>query len=185
MTDPKVIEKFTRSYIAGEIDECWNWNGALNSTGYGAFYVQNYRMTGAHRFALELKLGRPITPGLFVLHSCDNRACVNPNHLREGTAADNIKDARERNRLARKPDRRGQYAAGAKLTEEAVLSMLRDRIYLRMTNRELAAKYGVGKTIVGNILLGKKWAHIFRIGGCPSLESLNAVTPLIHRWSKR
>jgi hypothetical protein len=50
-----------------------------------------------NRLVLERKLGRPIKPGYFACHTCDYRPCVNPNHIYEGTRADNARDMVERN----------------------------------------------------------------------------------------
>jgi len=77
---------------------CWLWQGAIGSTGYGHFYLGN-RCLGAHRYAYELASG-PLPKGRFVCHSCDTRACVNPQHVWLGTAADNTHDAQSKDRLA-------------------------------------------------------------------------------------
>jgi hypothetical protein len=84
--------------------ECWEWRGGRYLNGYGRFRLNNpRRMTGAHRVAYELTHG-PVPDGLLVLHGCDNRACCRPDHLRVGTAGDNIRDALSRGRVKVGPD---------------------------------------------------------------------------------
>jgi hypothetical protein len=82
-------------------DDCWEWMGARNSLDYGVVSWiwpsgKFQRQALAHRVALGLVLGRE--PVQMVLHSCDNPPCVNPAHLREGTAKENAQDAVSRNR---------------------------------------------------------------------------------------
>ncbi len=80
-------------------DTCWNWTAALvgsdnpkyrNIGGYGAFGF-NGKVVRAHRFSYELAFGL-IPKGLVVLHSCDNKKCVKPEHLSVGTQMDNVAD---------------------------------------------------------------------------------------------
>lgn len=80
-------------------NECWNWKGKTKK-GYGWFTVHTrdkVREFIASRVALYLS-GVDVKD-LFVLHSCDNPPCCNPNHLRTGTAKDNSRDMVERGRL--------------------------------------------------------------------------------------
>lgn len=74
---------------------CWEWVGPKKD-GYGE-QRNNPRERRAHRYSYETRNG-PIPKGLIVRHKCDNRGCVNPEHLELGTHADNVRDSVERKR---------------------------------------------------------------------------------------
>ena len=69
---------------------CWMFLGAWNSDGYGCINVKG-KICSAHRVSYELLVGA-IPEGTSVLHSCDNRYCINPDHLFLGTQLDNVHD---------------------------------------------------------------------------------------------
>ncbi|MFL5481114.1 MAG: HNH endonuclease signature motif containing protein [Gemmatimonadaceae bacterium] len=74
-------------------DGCWIWRQKARtrpSGGYARIRINNRKVL-AHRFSWELARG-PVPPGLFVLHRCDVRDCVNPDHLFLGTLQDNMDD---------------------------------------------------------------------------------------------
>ena len=78
---------------------CWLWHGSITRHGYGRFSL-GLKWEKAHRAAWRIFRGA-IPPGLFVLHRCDEKRCVNPRHLALGTHADNVRDALARGRYRR------------------------------------------------------------------------------------
>lgn len=73
---------------------CWEWNGLRGSSGYG--HIKAFgKFVGCHRLSYELHNGA-IPHGSEILHSCHNRLCVNPDHLRIGTHQDNMREMKER-----------------------------------------------------------------------------------------
>lgn len=130
---------------------CWNWIGGTFNDGYGN--IGNSRgAQKAHRIAYELHVG-PIPEGLVVMHSCDNRRCVNPAHLSVGTHATNIKDRDLRGRGS-KP--KGSLNAMAKLTEREAL-LIRT---MPLPVSSLAEIFSVHAATIRRVLARKIWSHV-------------------------
>jgi len=84
--------------VRAELGPCWVWIGSLKDTGYGQLSAPHRGVPlKAHRVSWELHHG-PIPDGLWVLHRCDNRRCVRPDHLWLGTDADNKSDMEAKGR---------------------------------------------------------------------------------------
>jgi hypothetical protein len=94
--------------VVGFESGCWEWSLAPNSEGYGESSYRGNRKK-AHVLSYETFIGS-VPDGLFVLHHCDNRPCVMPDHLYAGTKKDNAQDRVRRGRQG-KP---GQRISGAR-----------------------------------------------------------------------
>lgn len=77
-------------------DTCWNWTAFIHKNGYGRLSF-NKKQMAAHRVSFILHKGQ-INDGLFVLHTCDNRKCINPDHLLLGTQKENLIDMAKKGR---------------------------------------------------------------------------------------
>lgn len=138
---------------------CWEWRGYRRPSGHGQIgrgtRVQG--LDGTHRVAWEVSNGRPVPPGMFVCHRCDNPPCCNPDHLFLGTAADNANDMAQK---GRGNGARGTRNHNAKLTDEQVEQIRRryepPRKGLRYGNAAtLAAEFGICKQYVLDLAAGR------------------------------
>ena len=134
---------------------CWVWTAGKNSDGYGTLRARG-RVERAHRASMLLEHGH--LPELCVLHSCDNPACVRPDHLSEGTHSENIKAAYDRGRK-HPPTFLGERHPQAKLTASDVRE-IRRRCKEGETRAALAAAYGMGLSQVSRIVRRESWSHI-------------------------
>lgn len=134
-------------------DGCWEWAGATNSSGYGS-----YGMRLAHRVAFELYKSQ-IPDGASVCHTCDNRKCVNPDHLWLGSRKDNMRDCIQKGRFSNPPRFVGSGHPEAKLTEEKV-RQIRAAVQAGSKKRPLARFYGIDRGTLRSILEYRTWRHV-------------------------
>ncbi len=128
---------------------CWIWIAALGSSGYGHFWF-NGNPTPAHRASYQIYVGE-IKDNLQVLHRCDNRLCVNPDHFFLGTHKDNMDDRTNKGR-----DKKGNELSISKLTNEKVLAIRNDKRSLR----KMASELGVSHTTVFHARNHILWKHV-------------------------
>ena len=152
--DPKgqLYRKIKKDDVSG----CWNWKGTIFKKGYGQFRnrsINNGLPLTASRASWIIHNGE-ISGGLFVCHKCDNRRCVNPDHLFLGTQSDNMSDCSRKRRINHGEDR-----PQSKLTEDDVAEARKLR-QQGMGWMKLAKRYGVHQTCIISAVTGKTWAHV-------------------------
>ncbi len=130
---------------------CWLWRGSTNSDGYGTIKGNGSRVIKATHASWEIHYG-PLHPGNFVLHSCDNPPCVNPDHLFEGTHLDNMADMVAKGRI---PHIYGRRPA-ARLSEAQIAAIRSDSRKQKL----IALDYGVADSTISHIKTGKTWRGI-------------------------
>jgi hypothetical protein len=136
--------------------DCHVWTAATNKFGYGKFAIGNNDWIFAHRFAFERAKGE-IPVGKYVLHTCDNSMCVNPDHLYAGDYKQNAKDRENRNR--------GNHVYGErhgrnKLSADHVLMIRKEYQTGKFSFRQLGKIYGVDGKTVADIVRNKLWQRL-------------------------
>jgi hypothetical protein len=134
-------------------DKCWNWIGYKNRDGYGILSI-NGKGERVHRQVL-IQSGIDLGENDIVMHTCDNPACCNPDHLKIGTHRDNQLDKISKSRQAR-----GEKQGASKLTEEEVLYCRKIYAEGNVTYKELAKAHGVCKDTMQKAIRRKQWTHI-------------------------
>lgn len=135
----------------GPDSPCVEWAGARTRAGYGHRKVRG-RTVSVHRLAWQETHG-PIPDGMVVCHRCDNRPCINVDHLFLGTQADNIRDMYAKGRRSQE----GEENNSAKLTEEQVIEIRRLHATGQVTQRQLARQFGAAAPTVNEIIKRKLW----------------------------
>lgn len=144
-------ERFHKSFTINKETECWEWIGTIHVTGYGIIQDNNIDLL-AHRYAYLWYIGEP--GKLCVLHKCDNRKCVNPNHLFLGTRRDNNRD---RDSKGRGPV--GERNWCTKLTAEDI-PKIRQLHEEGWKQKEIAKRYGVHQGTISHVVNKTTWKHI-------------------------
>lgn len=148
------IEDRLKNYIK-KTDGCWIWNGHKNEHGYGLITIGRGKQVRAHRFVYEKYKGL-IPFNMKVLHSCDNPACVNPEHLSIGTQKDNVEDMMKKGRGGYKKFC-GEYHPNRKLDMEKVSQMRNMWESGDYSQYEIAKKFEISQQVVSKVVNYKAW----------------------------
>jgi hypothetical protein len=156
-------------------NDCWEWQAFIMPNGYGRISykgIDHY----THRLSYETFKGT-IPEKKLVCHTCDNRKCINPEHLWIGTCEENTRDACNKGKMKgwigkkhskesilkmRKPhniDRKGEKHPNSKLNN-VMVKEIKDLIKSGMTHREIGDKYSVSRCCISDVIRGKRWSHI-------------------------
>lgn len=134
---------------------CMQWTGATNHDGYGIIAIKGETIRYAHRVSWELHYGQ-IPQGMNVLHSCDNRPCVRPDHLFIGAQVDNIRDMMDKGRDKHCP---GESNGRAKLTDEKVIEII-GLLKAGHKHQTIADRFGCSEPSIWQIAHKRTWKHI-------------------------
>lgn len=167
---PQQIQWFWSKVPQENPNNCWPYLGEIDDKGYGIVRFSNlHRRDKAHRIAYWLTFGR--WPAEFMcMHKCDNPCCVNPYHLKLGSQLDNIADMKQKGRAAsgenngnrKHPESvpRGERNGWSKLTAQQVIEIRKKYATGHYIHQQLADEYSIHRRTVGQIISGKRWAHI-------------------------
>ncbi len=131
---------------------CWILKRSLNGGGYPRIW-DGYRVRVAHRVSYEVFIGA-IPNGLYVLHKCDNKRCVNPKHLFTGTQSDNMKDSSKKGRISY-----GDSHHTSKLNAIKVRQIRGGRAF-GFSNYSLAKHHGVHESTIRDVISGRTWKWV-------------------------
>lgn len=152
------IQRFWK-YVA-KSSGCWTWSGARHGCGYGQLSVRGVPFL-AHRISFEIAHG-PIPPGLSVLHRCDIKLCVNPEHLFLGDDSVNQVDALSKGKHASQTHPecfQGEGNSQARITAEQVRE-IRTLFSEGVSQRSIAQQFGFSYSAIRGIVKRSRWKHL-------------------------
>jgi hypothetical protein len=143
---------------------CHEWIKSIGKSGYGNVKIQQ-RSFSAHRISYELRYGK-FNKKLLVCHSCDNKKCINADHLWLGTHLNNNRDAINKGRIdpRKKNFARGEKKKNSQLTSDNVLNIRKLLKEKKYTQKDIGKMFGVKEWVINDINTKRKWGWLEDIG---------------------
>lgn len=167
MIDKNIVRERLLNRIIHSTSGCWEWTGCSRGNGYGCMKVGS-KLIDTHRLSFLVFKGA-IPDGLLVCHTCDNKKCINPDHLFTGTHQDNYDDSIKKGRASAhslenrlKIREHGRRVALAYIlgNNSTLISNIRADLMLDISGADIGRKYGVSKFVVSRIKNNKAWQWI-------------------------
>lgn len=138
---------------------CVIWTGCVQRNGYGAVKIDHQKID-AHVASWRIANGgQPVPVGKLVMHSCDCRCCVNPDHLSIGTVSENMLHAHSDGR-GEDFKLKGEQCGSAKLTEDQVRQIRAMYVPLKFGYRKIARALKLNEPCVAAVCYGHSWKHV-------------------------
>lgn len=155
--DQQLLKQRFEAKIAFEPNTgCWLWAGETDGQdGYGRMKIVN-RLVRCNRISMFLYKGGNLLDDRYVLHHCDVRLCVNPDHLYFGTPKNNIDDM---DRRGRRTKLFGSDHQNSKLNETYV-RIIKEAFVHGFTNKDIATYFRISRGTIYSIRVGKTWVGV-------------------------
>jgi len=154
-------EKFGRFIDIRSDEECWEWLGAKDGGGYGAYGSPHLSENKSHRIMWEMYYGKipldDVGNTLYVLHKCDNSSCCNPGHLFLGTNKDNMKDKVKKERQSRLFGLRNGRSI---MNREKVINLRQLYSTRKYSYKALVKLFGISQSQVARIIKNQSWSWV-------------------------
>lgn len=156
MTKANTSSYIIENIVIDKITGCWNWTANIDINGYahGSYQIENKRERKAYHISFYIYNGYRAS---YICHTCDNKLCVNPQHLYEGSPKTNAEDRTIRERSS---TRIGQSNGRSIVNEQLVLEIRRLYATKQYKQSELAEQFNIAQTTISAIVTYKIWIHI-------------------------
>lgn len=158
-----LIERIKKHYLIDPKTNCWIWQRAKSAAGYGQLQDWNLetkkqKTMYAHRVSFTHYTGIEVPDGKDLMHSCDNRACINPDHLSIGTRRDNMADCKNKNRHHH--GLKATLAHGKRKLYPFQVAAIRNLRLSGMKNKDIAKNFNISKETISGINTGRSWMNL-------------------------